>query len=208
MIFSTGCDARLPCKCAASTQPEPTTLGAWKGERVSERVGTWIQGILAAIAGLTITFWADHSPAAGSLVFGLWALAAGAVELAWGVRSRSARTAIAAGVVTVVAGVAALAVPLTSRTLALLLALWALATLALRVPVWRAARRDGMSETGGFLIVLAGCFAGVELISGDNSVVVVGLLGAYLVVSAVWQLIGAASPRLAVSGETRGQNAK
>lgn len=176
---------------------------------MSERVGTWLSGVLAAAAGLVITFWSDHSPAAGALVFGLWALAAGLTELVFRGGPLAFDWRLGTALVTTLAGAASLLVPHSAESLAALISGWAIATALFALPRLRADRAASLNSQRGLFIGLTLGLAAGELLSGGNSVVVVGLLGAYLVIVAVWQLIGAASPAAQLqSGEPHGQNAQ
>lgn len=190
-----------------------------------------LRAVPAAIIALVITFSSNHAAGYGLLLFGAYALVDGVVV---GVGSatrlrddrRSRATAIAQAVVSIVAAAAAFA----SNGLGLagfiaVVAGYAVFTGALELAQGIRARgrspfaRDWMT-TGGLTLLLAIAFlvtppdysqqlGGIERVSGtlDASIVLVGLLGAYLAIAAVFHVIaglshkwGTASPAASPDG--------
>jgi uncharacterized membrane protein HdeD (DUF308 family) len=172
---------------------------------------------LALILGLAITFTAGHTATFGLVAFGIFAVLSGLLVLAAYVGPRTpaeARTPFrAAGIVSIVAGVAALAVPGGGiGYLVWVLSGWAIVTGALELVsgIRYRGRAAGSPDwiTVGALTVLLGAVALVippdisDAFSGDKGVeglltspiIVVGMLGAWAVITGVLQAIAAASP--------------
>lgn len=155
-----------------------------------------VRAALAVVPALVITFSPDHTPAFGLVVFGVWALFSGAVVGALQLRAvaeRPERTMlVASGVVSAVAGLLALA--MTGAGLGFLLYLvsvWAAITGILEVLAGirsRSRRTDGETSIPRDWIVVGVLTAVLALafLLPVGSVVAVGLLGAYLVVLAVF----------------------
>ncbi len=194
---------------------------------------TWIAPLARAVPalalGLVITFSPDHSANLGLAGFGLFGVVTAAVILASGLRADRATRGLVLvqGVVTAVAGVAALVVPDRGvGVLVLVVSAWAIITGALetvngiRFRRTRPAARDWLAS--GVLTMLLGLvfllvpqgFAdpyaveekGRVVYSGavTADVLLVGLLGAWAIVIGVLLAIAAVSlrlPRQAVSQE-------
>ena len=177
------------------------------------------RALLALALGLAITFTTGHTAAFGLTVFGGYAVLSGAFLLvAWlGPRAPAeARTAFRAqGVVSVIAGIAALAV--TGGGMAYLIWLlsgWAIVTGALELVSGIRFRRRvaGWADWIGVgaLTLALGVATLVlppdisDFYSGDtgveglltSSIIVIGMLGAWGVLTGVLQAISAASPAL------------
>lgn len=175
-----------------------------------------VRAAVAAVAALVVTFSPDHSPAIGLAVFGSLALIGGAVVAATARRADRTRSAtvltIAQGAVSAALGVAALLSLALGASLGALVALvliWAVATAApemivgLRRADASAASRDHVAVAGAALLLGI-----VVLLARDDAVFVVGAIGAYSAVVAVylaiaafslkWETTHAASPRSAV----------
>ncbi|WP_353808077.1 DUF308 domain-containing protein [Agromyces sp. SYSU T00194] len=160
---------------------------------------------LALVGAVVITFSADHSTTFGLLVFGAWAIATGLVVGALQLRleaDRPTRTLLTvASVATVVSGLLALTVPAVLPMLSYVISVWAAVTgflelfAGLRTRGWHAAARDRVA-VGAFTAILAIVFL---LLPPDNSVVAVGLFGAYLAMIGVFLAIGAFSMRWAAN---------
>lgn len=183
------------------------------------------RGLAAVALGVTITLSLDHSPRFGLVAFGVFAVVAGAIGLAADVRGTIAGAtrvlfAVASGA-TLVAGIIALAladggVPV----LVPLVAGWAaVAGAAELIAGIRTRRREPAARDWiivgtatvllavVFLLVpgdLAEAFAGEKGNSGvlTSSIVLVGSLGAWAVVTGVVQLISAVSLRPARSADS------
>jgi hypothetical protein len=168
---------------------------------------------------MVITFSPNHSAGFGLLLFGVFALVDGAV-LAWGSASRmpgddrSRRSGTAQAALSVVAGVAAIACSGLGLGLPALIAVVVCAALLTGVlELSQGLRARGRSPfardwttVGGLTLLLAVAFlvtppdysqqlGGVERVTGtlDASIVLVGLLGAYLAIAAVFHLIAGLS---------------
>jgi Uncharacterized conserved protein len=156
------------------------------------------RAVVALAAGAFITFSADHSAPLGLLVFGSYALVSGLVTAAGSpaVTDRVLRgIVIAQGVFGVVAGVLSLALHASG-----------LGVLLYTVSVWAALTgfaelycgiraRGRATVSRDWLIVggLTAVLAIVYLVIPADSVLAVGLFGAYAVVIGVYSAIGAFS---------------
>jgi uncharacterized membrane protein HdeD (DUF308 family) len=177
---------------------------------------------VAAAAALAVTFSADHSTSLGYLLFGLFAALSAAVVIiasVFGSETRVVRTFhLAQGAVMLVTGAIALLVPGGGLPfLIFLVALFAIASgfLELYLGV-RGRRRDSAWRDAVFLGALSVGLAVVVLLvppgfsqaftGPDNvprqltaSVIIVGLLGAYWAVCAVYLVIAGLSLRWSAS---------
>ena len=182
------------------------------------RLATWVvpalRAIVALAVGCAITFTSAHSAAFGLVAFGLFAVVQGAVVTAGAFGDRAERRSrglfVIQGALTVLAGVAALALPEGGvHYLVWVVSVWAVVTGALelvsgiRARGRLAAARDWMI-VGGLTLILAVAFlavppdysqtlGGIERITGQvtASVVLVGMFGAWAIVAGV--LLGIAS---------------
>lgn len=155
-----------------------------------------VRAIVALVAGGFITFDPEHSARVGLIVFGCFALIEGIVVGIGGLMLKDALTKwlfVAQGALGVVVGVAALA--LNGSGLGVLLysvSVWALLTgfaefyCGLRSRRRSDASRDWM-VIGGLTVVLAFVF----LVIPPDSLLAVGLFGAYAVIVGVYVGIGA-----------------
>jgi uncharacterized membrane protein HdeD (DUF308 family) len=194
-------------------------VSATQGDR-SPAVGYWLVAVLRAAAALAVavvvTFSADHSPAVGMLVFGLFAILSGAIVGlgSWRTLDHGATRTLflAQGVVAVLAGIAALALRGASLT-ALLLVLTTFAVVTGALELVNGVRSRGASPlardwvfVGAATVVLAIAvllvpvdlqqqFTGPDGVARvlSASVVVVGLLGAYCAIVGVYLAIGGLS---------------
>jgi uncharacterized membrane protein HdeD (DUF308 family) len=175
---------------------------------------------LGLALGLVITFTSGHTAAFGLIAFGVYAVLSGVLILAatFGPRAAThARTAFRAqGVVSVVAGIAALLLPSGGiGYFVWVLSGWAIVTGALELVSGIRARRLAAPwsdwVTVGALTLLLGVLALVippdiaDAFSGEKGVqglltspiIIVGMLGAWGVITGVLQAIAAASPKQA-----------
>lgn len=173
---------------------------------------------LAIALGLAITFTGGHTAAFGLVAFGVFAVLSGLLLLAstFGPRAaREARTAFRAqGAVSVVAGIAALALPSGGTGyLVWVLSGWAIVTGALELVSGIRARGRAAAWTDwtavGALTVLLGivvlvippdisdAFSGEKGVEGlvTSPIILVGMLGGWAVITGVLQAIAAASPK-------------
>lgn len=155
-----------------------------------------VRAIVALVAGGFITFDPEHSARVGLLVFGSYALVEGVVVGIGGLLLKDALTKwlfVAQGALGVVVGIAALV--LNGAGLGALLygvSVWALLTgFAEFYCGWRARRRFDASRDwmviGGLTVILAVVF----LVIPPDSLLAVGLFGAYAVIVGVYVGIGA-----------------
>jgi uncharacterized membrane protein HdeD (DUF308 family) len=184
------------------------------------------RAIPAAALAVVITFSQDHSPRLGLLSFGGFAVLTG---LALGVlaarlmrRSVERSLFLAQGVITLLAGVAALSVPGGGLGYFLFLAtLWAALTGFLELYAgFRSRGKDSSSRDWMFIGGLTVVFALVTLLmppdlvqpySGQNgvsgvlssSIIVVGILGAYGAICAVYLVIAGLSLKWAPASATQ-----
>lgn len=177
-----------------------------------------LRAVVALVVGCAITFLSAHSATFGLVSFGLFAVAWGAVLLAGSLGSRGDRGSrslfVTQGVVTVLAGVAALVLPDGGlHYFVFLVSAWAIVTGALElVSGIRARGRLAMARDwmilGGLTLILAVAFlivppdysqnlGGIEQIKGQltASVILVGLFDAWAIVVGVLLAIGAVSAR-------------
>ncbi|MCJ1713969.1 DUF308 domain-containing protein [Curtobacterium sp. VKM Ac-2922] len=176
-----------------------------------------LRAVPAAVIALVITFSSNHAAGYGLLLFGVFAVVEGAVL---GIGSaarlrddqRSRRTALAQSVITVVSGIVAIAANGFGLTAFIaVVVVFAVLTGALELTQGLRSRgrspfaRDWMT-IGGLTLLLAIAFlvtppdysqqlGGIEKVPGtlDASVVLVGLLGAYLAIAAVFHVIAGLS---------------
>jgi uncharacterized membrane protein HdeD (DUF308 family) len=176
------------------------------------------RALLALALGLVITFTAGHTAEFGLIAFGAFAVASGLWLAAGSFGPRSepiARTAFRAqAVVTVIAGIAALALPGGGMGyLIWILSGWAIVTGALELVSGIRARRRVAAWTDwvtvGALTVLLGAVVLIippdiaDRFSGDKGVegmltspiIVVGVLGGWGIVTGVLLASAAASPK-------------
>ncbi|MGN8048347.1 DUF308 domain-containing protein [Curtobacterium sp. 22159] len=190
-----------------------------------------LRAVPAAVVALVITFSSNHAARYGLLLFGGFAVLDGIVLLLVGARrlpgdDRSRRTTIVQSVVTLLAGVAAIACNGIGLP-AFIAVVVAFAVLTGALELAQGLRARGRSPfardwttIGGLTLLLAVAFlltppdysqqlGGVERVSGtlDASIVLVGLLGAYLAITAVFHVIaglshkwGTAAPAAAPDG--------
>ncbi len=188
----------------------------------SPRLAAWIvpalRAIVALIVGFAITFTPAHSATFGLIAFGIFAIVEGAIVGAGALGDRSERQArslfLVQGIVTVVAGIAAVALPDGGvHYFVWVVSAWAVVTGALelvsgiRARGRLAAARDWMILGGltlilaiGFLLVppdYTQALGGIEKIRGEltASVVLVGMFGAWAIVAGVLLGIAAVSAR-------------
>jgi uncharacterized membrane protein HdeD (DUF308 family) len=213
----------------------PDAMGATDGGTGGASVapGSWVvtlcRAIPALVLGLVITFTPDHSAVLGLIGFGVYALITGAVLLAAAWRrliDTSARAPfLIQGVVTVVAGIAALILPSGGTPyLVWILSAWAVVAGALELVTGvRHRRRNSAARdwilTGALTVLLAIAVLlvppglatsftgpdGVQRVLTD-AIVVVGILGAWAVIVGVQLGIAAVSLR-AERGDRSGASA-
>lgn len=176
-----------------------------------------LRAVPAAIVALVITFSSNHAAGYGLLLFGGFAvvdglvlLLAGSTRLPADVRSR--RTTLVQAVITLLAAVAGFSLNgLGLPAFISVIVAWAVLTGALELSQGLRARRRSpfardWTTIGGLTLLLAVAFlvtppdysqqlGGVERVSGvlDASIVLVGLLGAYLAITAVFHVIAGLS---------------
>lgn len=195
------------------------------------RLAPWVvpglRAVVALAVGFAITFTPAHSATFGLVAFGLFAVAGGAVVAAGAFGDRAERRSrglfALQGILTVVAGVAALVLPEGGvRYLVWVVSAWAIVTGALElVSGIRARGRAGAARDwmiiGGLTLILAIAFlivppdytqslGGIERVTGHltASVVLVGMFGAWAIVAGVLLGIAAVSAR---SPRTAGESA-
>jgi len=160
---------------------------------------TAARAVAAAALALVITFTADHSPTFGLLVFGVFQIVQGAI-VGIGLRAAARSSAgrlilLARAVVGVLVGTAALALPYAGLgTLVLLVTAASLVLGALEV--LSGLRREDAGPGSRDAIVVGGLTAVVGLLLSvlpPDAVFVVGLLGAWGAVVAVYLGIAAVS---------------
>lgn len=175
-----------------------------------------LRAVPAAVIALVITFSSNHSAGYGLVLFGVFALVEGIVLGLGSARMlgdpASRRIALAQAVVTVVAGIAAVLLPGAGLAAFIgVVTVFAVVTGGLELAQGLRARRRSpfardWTTVGGLTLLLAIAFlltppnytkelGGVERVSGtlDASIILVGLLGAYLALTAVFHLIAGLS---------------
>jgi uncharacterized membrane protein HdeD (DUF308 family) len=177
-----------------------------------------VRSVAALAVGFAITFTPAHSANFGLVAFGLFVVVSGAVLLAGSLSGRGDRDSrglfVTQAVVSVLAGIAALALPGGGvHYFVLVVSAWAIVTGALelvsgiRARTRLSAARDWIILGGltlllaiGFLVVppdYTQTLGGIEQIKGQltASVVLVGMFGAWAIVAGVLLGISAASAR-------------
>ena len=176
-----------------------------------------LRAVPAAIVALVITFSSNHAAGYGLLLFGGFAVVDGLVLLLAGATrlpadDRSRRTTLVQAVITLLAAVAGFALNgFGLPAFISVIVAWAVLTGALELTQGLRARRRSpfardWTTIGGLTLLLAVAFlvtppdysqqlGGVERVSGvlDASIVLVGLLGAYLAITAVFHVIAGLS---------------
>lgn len=194
--------ANAPTASASGPQPSGT---ASTGSRY------WIvpvvRAIVAFVPAVLITFIPDHSPTFGLLVFGAYAAVSGLLLAVLGSRTLagvSRRLTLIQAIVSIVAGVVALAVHGGGLAFFLyIVSVWAAVTGF--VELYSGIRSRGRSPyardwiTAGALTAL---LALVFLLIPPHPVVSVGLLGAYFVVLGVFLIIAGLSLKWAPTDAT------
>jgi uncharacterized membrane protein HdeD (DUF308 family) len=157
------------------------------------------RAVVALVPAAVITFNADHSAEFGLLVFGAFALVNGLVTavLSWrNVTSATDRSLfVIQGIVSVVAGVLALALPGGGLSFFLyIVSVWAAVTGVLELYTGIRVRGRGQVARDWLVVgVLTAVLALVFLLLPPHAVVSVGLLGAYLVIIGVYLVIAGVS---------------
>ena len=188
-----------------------------------------VRAVVALAVGFAITFTPAHSANFGLVAFGLFVVASGAVLLAGSLPGRGDRESrglfVTQGVVSVLAGIAALVLPGGGvHYFVLVVSAWAIVTGALELVSGIRARtrlsaRDWIVLGGLTLLLAIGFLAvppdytqtlgGIEQIKGQltASVVLVGMFGAWAIVAGVLLGISAASARPARTAASPGGSA-
>lgn len=157
------------------------------------------RAVVALVPAAVITFNADHSAEFGLLVFGAFALVNGLVTavLSWrNVTSATDRSLfVIQGIVSVAAGVLALALPGGGLSFFLyIVSVWAAVTGVLELYTGIRVRGRGQVARDWLVVgVLTAVLALVFLLLPPHAVVSVGLLGAYLVIIGVYLVIAGVS---------------
>lgn len=164
-----------------------------------------VRAAIAVVPAVLITFTANHSPEFGLLVFGAFAFVSGVAVAVLSRRtladSRERGAFLVQGVAGVVAGVLALGFHGGGLGFFLyLVTVWGVVTGFLELSSGiRARRRDPADRDWLVMGAATVLFAIVVLVLPPNVVVSVGLLGAYLVMLAVYLGIAAFSLKWAVT---------
>lgn len=181
-----------------------------------------VRGVILAAVALVITFSADHSAAFGLIVFGVGAILLGAADIVFlrlAADAPTRRLVLVRGIITVVAGVVALALSGTGLgTYLLTVAIWA--ALAGLIELYSGYRLRGRSSAAKELLVVGALTAVLAVVfvllppdfqqtSGgrDNapltltsSVMAVGVFGAYAAIVAVYLVIAGLSLKWQTGG--------
>lgn len=180
-----------------------------RGE-ASERSLGWVipvtRAALAAVPAIVITFSPDHTPAFGLIAFGWWALVSGLVVGALGLRLLDRGDGMlfaGSGAVSAAAGILAITLPGGLGFLLYLVSVWAAVTgflelfagLRARARAARVGRRSAQARDWITVGAMTAVLAVALLLLPPNAVVAVGLLGAYLVIVAVYLVIAGLSLR-------------
>ncbi|MBG6238587.1 peptidoglycan/LPS O-acetylase OafA/YrhL [Mycetocola sp. CAN_C7] len=196
-----------------------TPVAAATGGAVNSRSRYWLvpvaRAAVAAVAAVVITFNGNHSPWLGLSVFGGFAVLTALIEIVLGSARLAAdrvsrRTFFAQAIITLAAGVVALALAPNSSLPAFyaIVIVWALLTGALELySGFRLRRRSPLARDwttiGGLTVLLAVAFLLVppgldhQFTGPDGidrsltaSIVTVGIFGAYAAIGAVLLVIG------------------
>jgi uncharacterized membrane protein HdeD (DUF308 family) len=157
------------------------------------------RAVVALVPAAVITFNADHSAEFGLLVFGAFALVNGLVTAVLSWRSVTAAKDrsifVIQGIVSIVAGVLALALPGGGLSFFLyIVSVWAAVTGVLELYTGIRVRGRGQVARDWLVVgVLTAVLALVFLLLPPHAVVSVGLFGAYLVIIGVYLVIAGVS---------------
>jgi uncharacterized membrane protein HdeD (DUF308 family) len=167
--------------------------------REGVRIVTAARAVAAAVLAVVITFTADHSPTFGLLVFGVFQIVQGAIVgigLRAAARSRAGRLILLArAALGVLFGTAALALPYAGLG-ALVLLVTAASLVLGALEVLSGLRREDAGPWSRDAIAVGGLTAVVGLLLSvlpPDAVFLVGLLGAWGAVAAVYLGIAAVS---------------
>ncbi|PWB97865.1 hypothetical protein [Homoserinimonas hongtaonis] len=165
-----------------------------------------VRAIPALAVGLAITFIADHSASIGLVYFAVFAIASGLVMALFGARRVQDRTTrrimTGQGIIGIVLGAVALLLLVVATSAAALLAmLAAYAALTGALELYAAQRNRGTAVARDWLTVGAATMllAIVFVLIPPDSLLAVGLLGAYCVLLGVYLIIAGLSLKWAVT---------
>jgi uncharacterized membrane protein HdeD (DUF308 family) len=215
----------------ASSAPSAGTAIAQGSSRPAPWVVPALRAVVALIVGFAITFTPAHSAAFGLVAFGAFAIVEGALIGVGALGDRTERRGrglfLVQGVITVAAGIAAVALPDGGvHYFAWIVSAWAILTGGLELVSGIRARgrlgaaRDWMILGGltlllavGFLLVppdYTQALGGIEKVQGEltASVVLVGMFGAWAIVAGVLLGIAAVSARVPRMARTGGAKAE
>lgn len=163
-----------------------------------------VRAAFALIATIAITFSSDHSAGYGLLVFGIWSIVTGLVVGTLQLRvERSNVERWLFGVIavaTVAAGILALTIPASLGLLLVLVSSWAAVTGFTELFIGMRQRgREPLARDRMFAGVLTALLGLLLVLLPPNSVVGVGLIGAYFAILGVYLAIGGFSVKAARS---------
>src|ERR1700690_1139984 len=168
--------------------------GNRKGRNVMDLLartwGMWVaRGIASILFGVLTVVWPRASIAAIVILFGVYALADGAVLLGFAFRAEGRKAAyVLRGLLSVAAGIVTFLYPgLTALSLYVLIGVWALAAGAAELAIAFAIRK-GVANVGGLVFAGVLSFAcGIALLALPlaGMVALVGLIAGYAIVNGV-----------------------
>jgi uncharacterized membrane protein HdeD (DUF308 family) len=153
--------------------------------------GMWIvRGIASVLFGVLTIFHPGASVAAIVLIYGVYALADGALLLGFGFRQEGRKAPfVVRGLISIAAGVVALLFPgPTALALYVLVGAWALTGGAAELGIAIAARREGASVGGLFAAGFLSLACGVALLTlpAAGMLALLGLIAAYTIANGVF----------------------
>lgn len=157
-----------------------------------------LRAIPAIVVGLIITFSEDHGPRIGLIAFGLFALVSGAILLVGSLRAVTdqvvRRMFVAQATISLIAGAAAVAL-WDSRIGVLLLIVTVYAALTSVLELYAGLRSRGAAPARDWLTVGAytAVAAIVFVLIPPDSILTIGLIGAYAVILGVFLIIAGLS---------------
>jgi uncharacterized membrane protein HdeD (DUF308 family) len=159
-------------------------------ELLARSWGIWVvRGIASILFGIVTIVWPGASIAAIVLMFGVYALADGALLLSFGLRLPERKAPyVVRGLVSVAAGVISFVYPgLTALSLYVLVGAWALIAGAAELAIAFAIRKEAANVVGLVFAGLLSMACGVALLALPlaGMLALIGLIAAYAMVNGV-----------------------
>ncbi len=159
-------------------------------ELLARSWGIWVvRGIASILFGVFTIVWPGASIAAIVLMFGVYALADGALLLSFGLRLRDRKAPyVVRGLVSVAAGVLTFVYPgLTALSLYILVGAWALTAGAAELAIAFAIRKEAANVVGLVFAGILSMACGVALLALPlaGMIALIGLIAAYAMLNGI-----------------------